>query len=122
MTQENLEAECFGGKFKVKKKEGSNLPEERQRYWNGYILIYEARDDHKTPRTPKKSFSGTSHRRSVGPGMVRSFIAIVMMVIAVFLIINQTTNTIMTLLIIILSVVIIICLTGTTSDNAISHL
>ena len=34
MTQENLEAECFGGKFKVKKKEGSNLPEERQRYAN----------------------------------------------------------------------------------------
>jgi len=71
MTDENLEAECFGGKFKVKKKEGSNLPEERQRYWNGYILVYEARNDHKTPRTPKKSFSGTSHRRSVGPGMVR---------------------------------------------------
>eukprot|EP00090_Calanus_glacialis_P047045 TRINITY_DN9530_c0_g1_i3.p1 TRINITY_DN9530_c0_g1~~TRINITY_DN9530_c0_g1_i3.p1 ORF type:complete len:2633 (-),score=502.34 TRINITY_DN9530_c0_g1_i3:271-7929(-) len=71
MTDENLEAECFGGKFKVKKKEGSSLPEERQRYWNGYILVYEARNDHKTPRTPKKSFSGTSHRRSVGPGMVR---------------------------------------------------
>ena len=71
MSDENLEAECFGGKFKVKKKEGSNLPEERQRYWNGYILVYEARNDHKTPRTPKKSFSGTSHRRSVGPGMVR---------------------------------------------------
>ena len=31
MSQENLEAECFGGMFKVKKKEGSNLPEERQR-------------------------------------------------------------------------------------------
>ena len=31
MTDETLEAECFGGKFRVKKKEGSNLPEERQR-------------------------------------------------------------------------------------------
>ena len=73
MTEEALEAECFGGKFKVKKKEGSNLPEERQRYWNGYILYYEAREDHKTPRTPKKSFSGTGsvHRRSVGTGLVR---------------------------------------------------
>ena len=94
MTQENLEAECFGGKFKVKKKEGSNLPEERQRYWNGYILIYEAREDHKTPRTPKKSFSGTSHRRSVGPGMVRCVITIIMMVITVsimFLIIFMVT-------------------------------
>ena len=62
MNDENLEAECFGGTFTVNKKEGggtSNLPEERQRYWNGYILFYEARDDHKTPRTPKKSFSGT---------------------------------------------------------------
>ena len=85
MTQENLEAECFGGKFKVKKKEGSNLPEERQRYWNGYILIYEARDDHKTPRTPKKSFSGTSHRRSVGPGMVRCFVTIIIIKVLLFI-------------------------------------
>jgi len=69
MSHENLEAECFGGTFKVNKKEGisSNLPEERQRYWNGYILFYEAREDHKTPRTPKKSFSGPQHRRSFGP-------------------------------------------------------
>jgi len=71
MTDETLEAECFGGKFRAKKKEGSNLPEERQRYWNGYILVYEARQDHKTPRTPKKSFCGSSSRRSVGPSMVR---------------------------------------------------
>jgi len=70
MTDETLETECFGGKFKAKKKEGSNLPEERQRYWNGYILVYEARNDGKTPRTPKKSFCGTS-RRSVGQNMVR---------------------------------------------------
>ena len=74
MTEENLKAECFGGKFKVKKKEGSSLPEERQRYWNGYILFYEARNDHLTPRSPKKSFSGTGthHRRSgAGSGMMR---------------------------------------------------
>ena len=74
MTEENLKAECFGGKFKVKKKEGSSLPEERQRYWNGYILFYEARNDHVTPRSPKKSFSGTGthHRRSgAGSGMMR---------------------------------------------------
>ena len=58
----------------AKKKEGSShLPEERQRYWNAYILVYEARADHKAPRTPKKSFSGTtsSYRRSVGPSMQR---------------------------------------------------
>ena len=50
MNEENLKAECFGGKFKVKKKEGSSLPEERQRYWNGYILFYESRNDHTAPR------------------------------------------------------------------------
>ena len=75
------------------------------RYWNGYILIYEARDDHKTPRTPKKSFSGTSHRRSVGPGMVR----------------GDHDQTIMV-------VVVIICIEfyrlfpGSTADYAVSHL
>lgn len=42
------------------------------RYWNGYILVYEARPDlHKTPRTPKKSFCGTASRRSVGPSAAR---------------------------------------------------
>ena len=71
MTDETLEAECFGGKFRTKKKEGSNLPEERQRYWNGYILVYEARNENKNQRTPKKSFCGGSSRRSVGPAMVR---------------------------------------------------
>ena len=71
MNEENLKAECFGGKFKVKKKEGSSLPEERQRYWNGYILFYESRNDHTAPRSPKKSFSGTSHRRSGTGTMMR---------------------------------------------------
>ena len=71
MTEENLKAECFGGKFKVKKKEGSSLPEERQRYWNGYILFYESRNDHTAPRSPKKSFSGTGHRRSGTGTMMR---------------------------------------------------
>jgi ubiquitin carboxyl-terminal hydrolase 9/24 len=44
MTQESLESECFGGTFKVKKDEGNSnmMPENRHRYWNGYILFYEA--------------------------------------------------------------------------------
>ena len=71
MTEENLKAECFGGKFKVKKKEGSSLPEERQRYWNAFILFYESRNDHTAPRSPKKSFSGTSGRRSGTGQMMR---------------------------------------------------
>ena len=71
MNDENLKAECFGGKFKVKKKEGSNLPEERQRYWNGYILFYESRNELIVPRSPKKSFSGTSQHRRSGAGMMR---------------------------------------------------
>ena len=68
MNDESLKAECFGGKFKVKKKEGSSLPEERQRYWNGYILFYQSRNEHTAPRSPKKSFSGTSSHRRSGMG------------------------------------------------------
>ena len=43
MTDESLVQECFGGSFKVKKHPGSTLPENRQRYWNAYMLFYEKR-------------------------------------------------------------------------------
>ena len=44
MTDEALKQECFGGSFKVKKNSGSShLPENRQRYWNAYMLFYESR-------------------------------------------------------------------------------
>ncbi len=65
MNDESLSTECFGGKYKVKKegKVNSNLPEERQRYWNAYILFYEAVKA-RVPVTPnpKKSLSQSQSR------------------------------------------------------------
>ena len=59
MSEENIAAECFGGTYKAKKV-SSNLPEDRQRYWNAYMLFYEAKD--KTgSRTPSKKSVSTSH-------------------------------------------------------------
>lgn len=59
MTEENLAAECFGGTYKAKKV-SSNLPEERQRYWNAYMLFYEAIEKPGS-RTPSKKSVSTSH-------------------------------------------------------------
>ena len=44
MNDSALGAECFGGTYKVKKDSSSSsnsLPENRQRYWNAYMLVYE---------------------------------------------------------------------------------
>ncbi len=49
MTDDVLRQECFGGSFKVKKSAGSSLPEDRQRYWNAYMLVYESRGGRKRP-------------------------------------------------------------------------
>ena len=49
MTEDVIKQECFGGSFKVKKSHGSNLPEDRQRYWNAYMLLYESRGGRKRP-------------------------------------------------------------------------
>ena len=43
MTDDSIVQECFGGNFKVKKNPGSSLPENRQRYWNAYMLFYQKR-------------------------------------------------------------------------------
>ena len=43
MTDDSIIQECFGGNFKVKKNPGSSLPENRQRYWNAYMLFYQKR-------------------------------------------------------------------------------
>ncbi|XP_052274227.1 ubiquitin carboxyl-terminal hydrolase 24-like isoform X2 [Dreissena polymorpha] len=56
MTDISLEAECFGGTYKAKVYDQSNsYPEDRQRYWNGYMLFYERMDDNKTALSAKKS-------------------------------------------------------------------
>ena len=59
MNEDNLAAECFGGTYKAKKV-ASNLPEDRQRYWNAYMLFYEARKS-PTSRTPSKKSVSISH-------------------------------------------------------------
>ena len=49
MDEESLMKECFGGTYKVKKSTGGfgpDLPEDRQRYWNAYMLFYEVRCRH----------------------------------------------------------------------------
>lgn len=82
MNDANLEAECFGGTYKAKVYDqcrftlphehrsllcyrtlnvifviiASSYPEERLRYWNGYLLFYERMEDTtKTPISAKKS-------------------------------------------------------------------
>lgn len=55
MTDEAMEAECFGGKYKAKViDQGASLPEDRVRYWNAYLLFYERVDE-----LPRGGGSGT---------------------------------------------------------------
>ena len=56
MNDTTIEAECFGGSYKAKVYEQSSTsyPEERLRYWNGYLLFYERIED-RTPISAKKS-------------------------------------------------------------------
>ncbi len=57
MNDETLAQECFGGNYKVKKTSlASSLPENRQRYWNAYMLFYESRKSSQMRKnTSKKS-------------------------------------------------------------------
>lgn len=70
MTDTLLEQECFGGTYKAKVSYDSSnpLPEDRLRYWNGYMLVYDSLDDRmttpKTPKTPRVGVSSRSFRAS----------------------------------------------------------
>ncbi|ELT87807.1 hypothetical protein CAPTEDRAFT_215538 [Capitella teleta] len=60
MTESALEAECFGGTYKAKvydnvSSSSTSYPEDRLRYWNGYLLFYERIDDVRTPVSAKMS-------------------------------------------------------------------
>ncbi|CAH1774066.1 unnamed protein product [Owenia fusiformis] len=56
LNDETLEAECFGGTYRAKVyDQSSSYPEERQRYWNGYLLFYERMEEIRTPVSAKKS-------------------------------------------------------------------
>ncbi|CAF4519786.1 unnamed protein product, partial [Rotaria magnacalcarata] len=42
LTEQMLEEECFGGTFRVQKDTNNNSSsEERIRFWNAYMLIYQ---------------------------------------------------------------------------------
>ncbi|XP_042228398.1 ubiquitin carboxyl-terminal hydrolase 24-like isoform X1 [Homarus americanus] len=70
MNDALLEQECFGGTYKAKVSYDSSnpLPEDRLRYWNGYMLVYDSMDDRlatpKTPKTPKVGVMSRSFRAS----------------------------------------------------------
>lgn len=56
MTDVTVEQECFGGMYKAKVFDStSSYPEERLRYWNGYLLFYERMEEPSTPATAKRS-------------------------------------------------------------------
>lgn len=68
MTDVSLEAECFGGLYKAKVYDQSmTYPEERIRYWNGYMLYYERIDEPKTPVSAKKTKVSLSKRTHLEP-------------------------------------------------------
>ncbi|KAK4305331.1 hypothetical protein Pmani_022773 [Petrolisthes manimaculis] len=65
MNDALLEQECFGGTYKAKVSYDSSnpLPEDRLRYWNGYMLVYETMDEKMvTPKTPKTARMGITSR------------------------------------------------------------
>ncbi|XP_069185948.1 ubiquitin carboxyl-terminal hydrolase 24 isoform X1 [Procambarus clarkii] len=70
MNDTLLEQECFGGTYKAKVSYDSSnpLPEDRLRYWNGYMLVYDCTDERmatpKTPKTPKVGVMSRSFRAS----------------------------------------------------------
>ncbi|XP_076051171.1 ubiquitin carboxyl-terminal hydrolase 24-like isoform X2 [Oratosquilla oratoria] len=56
MTDALLEQECFGGAYtaKVSYDASNPLPEDRLRYWNAYMLLYDCVEEPgQAPRTPK---------------------------------------------------------------------
>lgn len=70
MNDALLEQECFGGTYKAKVSYDSSnpLPEDRLRYWNAYMLVYDSMDERiatpKTPKTPKVGVTSRSFRAS----------------------------------------------------------
>uniref|UniRef100_A0A914XB29 USP domain-containing protein n=1 Tax=Plectus sambesii TaxID=2011161 RepID=A0A914XB29_9BILA len=69
MTDHLLETECFGGRYTVKNDNKMSMyPEERERYWNAYLLIYE-----KADRTSK---GGKSLRHRSSPYSAKRSISV----------------------------------------------
>ncbi|CAF0908766.1 unnamed protein product [Adineta steineri] len=62
LTEQMLEEECFGGTFRVQKDNHNNSNEERTRFWNAYILIYQCIEPSKLLPPPPSNFNRLSSR------------------------------------------------------------
>ena len=63
LTEQMLEEECFGGTFRVQ-KDNSNSTEERTRFWNAYMLIYQCIEPSKLLPPPAVPSSPSTNRSS----------------------------------------------------------
>ena len=62
LTEQMLEEECFGGTFRVQKDNGNS--EERTRFWNAYMLIYQCIEPSKLLPPPAVPSSPNTNRSS----------------------------------------------------------
>ncbi|CAF1099925.1 unnamed protein product [Rotaria sp. Silwood1] len=69
LTEQMLEEECFGGTFRVQ-KDNNNSSEERTRFWNAYMLIYQCIEPSKLlpPPLPVSSSPNTTRSSRHLPG------------------------------------------------------
>ncbi len=75
MTDASLASECFGGNYEVKAtKANQGLPEKRLRYWNAYILFYEAVQA-RTTVAPRTRTVSQSQMRPWKPGSSSGILA-----------------------------------------------
>ncbi|XP_065183511.1 ubiquitin carboxyl-terminal hydrolase 24-like [Sycon ciliatum] len=87
MTDESLEQECFGGSYKVKNYDGVAYSENRHRYWNGYMLFYEAMNPDKQQQQQQQArdrqestgsdMSSSSHDEKGGSGRLSQLEALI---------------------------------------------
>ena len=63
LTEQMLEEECFGGTFRVQ-KDNNNSTEERTRFWNAYMLIYQCIEPSKLLPPPAIPSSPSANRTS----------------------------------------------------------
>jgi ubiquitin carboxyl-terminal hydrolase 9/24 len=63
LTEQMLEEECFGGTFRVQ-KDNNNSNEERTRFWNAYMLIYQCIEPSKLLPPPAIPSSPSTNRTS----------------------------------------------------------
>ena len=61
LTEQMLEEECFGGSFRVH-KDNNNSTEERTRFWNAYMLIYQCIEPSKLLPPPPVPTSPNPNR------------------------------------------------------------